>query len=382
MIILLLITFIDMVGFGIIFPLLPTIKIKYQISDISLAYVASSFALFNFIGSLFFGYISDKIGRKFVLYFPGILLGISYIATGFADNYIELIILRSISGFLAGTFVVSFAATADISSEENKFKNMALVGAAFGTGFILGPFMGGYFAGNSNEIHLVNLQLPFIIAGLISIFASLVAILFFKETLEKKDRDSSTGMDVIKHIKDLFKNKTFILMSVISIIISLIFAGLEVYLGLILKDRLLFTPQYLGYYWALFAICMTVFQVFLVRFFKPKKALIFGFSLLSVALLMILMIYDLYILGVMTLIMTIAISVIFPSLNTNLSSVGAKNQQGLIFGLNNALGGIGRIIGPAFLGILYYIDPNLTWIISSIIALSTAIIVWKFFKVS
>ena len=93
MFILFLVTLVDMIGFGIIFPLLPMIKIKFAINDLQLGYLASSFAFFGLIGSIFFGYLSDLIGRKIVLYVPVFLVAIAYVYTAYATTFVELIIL-------------------------------------------------------------------------------------------------------------------------------------------------------------------------------------------------------------------------------------------------------------------------------------------------
>ena len=152
------------------------------------------------------------------------------------------------------------------------------------------------------------------------------------------------------------------------------------YFGLWLNTLMSFTPQEIGLYWASFAVAMTVFQMTLNRFLSPKLALVLGFFGLSVALLGILLITNIWFLVVITLLMTMSMSVILPSLNTNLSNIGAKNQQGLIFGINQSFGSLGRILGPYVLGILYNINTNFTWIAVAMVCLLVALIVLRYFK--
>ena len=380
MFILFLVTLVDMIGFGIIFPLLPMIKIKFAINDLQLGYLASSFAFFGLIGSIFFGYLSDLIGRKIVLYVPVFLVAIAYVYTAYATTFVELIILRSVCGFLTGNLAVSFASCADLSTPQNKLKNMGIVGAAFGIGFILGPFLGGVTAGNSNDANLVNLYIPFLVASLVSLLSGIIAVLFFKETLLKEERVNDNKQNIVKLVLPLIMNKSFLFFMFLGTLVSIVFAGLEVYFGLWLNTLMSFTPQEIGFYWASFAVAMTVFQMTLNRFLTPKLALVLGFFGLSIALLGILLITNIWFLVVITLLMTMSISVILPSLNTNLSNIGAKNQQGLIFGINQSFGSLGRILGPYVLGILYNINTNFTWIAVAMVCLLGSLLVVRYFK--
>ena len=75
---------------------------------------------------------------------------------------------------------------------------MGIVGAAFGIGFILGPFLGGVTAGNSNDANLVNLYIPFLVASLVSLLSGIIAVLFFKETLLKEERVNDNKQNIVQ----------------------------------------------------------------------------------------------------------------------------------------------------------------------------------------
>jgi len=87
-----------------------------------------------------------------------------------------------------------------------------------------------------------------------------------------------------------------------------------------------------------------------------------------------------YLLGFTTILMTLSMGIIFPSINVSISSEGSKNQQGLIFGINQSVGNIGRILGPSILGILYSYNPDYAWIFIGVISIITGFFTLKFLQ--
>lgn len=375
MIILFLVAFINMVGFGMIFPLLPLFKLRFLLTDIQVGYIASVFAIFSLFGTLFFGVMSDKFGRKYTMSIPLILAGVVYFLTAYVTNYYSLLILRGITGFLTGSFIITFAMTSDMADDTNKFKYMGIIGSAFSLGFILGPALGGYFAGDSNDVASVHFSTPFLVAGAISLLAGVLSLLFLRESLTKEDRRLEKKVNIAASLKELYTNKNVILFTYLTILFSLVLSGIEVYLSIWLNKNFHFTTRSMGFYWGTFGIIITIIQLVLPRFFTARQALIGGFLLFGLSFVFLFIADNIYILAILTFIMAAGIGIVFPSINVSLSLQGEKNQQGLIFGVNQSFGNLGRIIGPYILGMLYTINPNATWIAIIIICVLTALLV-------
>ncbi|MFL1780714.1 MFS transporter [Candidatus Hepatincolaceae symbiont of Richtersius coronifer] len=379
MIILLLVTFIDLLGFGMIFPLLPLLKLQFALNDMQVGYLVSSFALFNLIGSMVFGILSDKIGRKYLLAVPLFFAAVAYYFTGLSESYGELLLLRAAAGFCTGNFSVAFACLSDLSTKENKFKNMSYLGISFSLGFILGPALGGLLAGNTNDLLLANFALPFNVAAFFTLLSAILAFIFLRETLSVAERKQAKHINIWTNIKQIYTNKTIILFTYLTILFSLILAGLEVYLSLWLNHKFLLTSQNLGLYWGGFSVVVALGQLLSPKLFPvPKKALIAGFATFMLGMASLVITNNFISLYFFTFVMALGMGMILPSINVNLSLQGNKNQQGMIFGINQSFGSLGRIIGPYLLGMLYFINPNLTWLATSFICLCSIFVIVKF----
>ena len=157
---------IDVIGFGIIIPVLP--KMLAEMNHISIneaskygGYLLFSFALAQFIFSPVMGNLSDQYGRRPVLLFSLLGFGIDYLILAFAPSYSWLLIGRIIAGITGASFTTASAYIADISTPENRSKNFGMIGAAFGLGFIIGPLLGGLLG-------QLSLRAPFYAAALLS----------------------------------------------------------------------------------------------------------------------------------------------------------------------------------------------------------------------
>ena len=381
--ILFLITVIDLVGFGMLFPLLPMFKIKFGLNNIELGYIASLFAVAGIFGSIFWGMLSDKFGRRLPLALPLFAVAIVYYFTGRTDSLIFFIMLRALAGFFASNFSVAFAATADMSTPENRFKNMGIITSSFGLGFIIGPSVGGYLAGNSLSLEELSFTLPFDVAGALNLLAGLLTLTLFKETLSREDRKEKNQLNIFGQIKNLFKNGSVRFFTLVMIIFTSIISGVQVFFGVWLNESFNFTAQNIGLFWGVAGLMMTIVQLNVARFFTPRKALITGFSIYAIAVIFLLIAEHLRNVSVVIIafaVMTIGAAMIMPSINSRLSLEGKKNQQGLLLGISQAMGSFGRVIGPNLVGFLFFISHDLAWATISVLALIMALLILKVVK--
>jgi DHA1 family tetracycline resistance protein-like MFS transporter len=377
MLVLFIVTAIDLIGFGMIFPLFPLFKLKFEVLDNQIGYVASVFAVGIIIGNILFGMLSDKFGRKPLLAIPMLLLAIVYYITGFVESYEGFLVLRFLSGFLSGNFSVAFAAAADLSSPANRLKYMGLIAAAFGAGFIFGPALGGYLAGNSTEVADINFHTPFVVSAALCIIAALIVIFFLKESLSKKDRETVSDKNIWQQVKEVYTKKVVWFYSFLNISLISLMGAIQVFLAIWLNRHFHFTPQEIGLFWGGYAVIATLTQVGLVHKIKPKVAILGGFFVLGLSLLALpVMIYgelSIIMFYIITILMAIATAVITPNISAGLSLQGEKNQQGMIFGIGNSIANVGRIIGPIGFGYLFHISDNIMWIVA---ALFCFVLVW------
>ena len=138
--------FIDLIGFGIIIPLLPFYAETYGATALTVGLLSTSFSFMQFVFAPFWGRLSDRIGRR-----PVILIGLfgsflSYLLFGMAHSLVVLFAARLCAGVAGANIATAQAYIADVTTPENRAKGMGLVGAAFGLGFIFGPAIGGFLS--------------------------------------------------------------------------------------------------------------------------------------------------------------------------------------------------------------------------------------------
>tara|TARA_R110002110_G_scaffold333755_2_gene544483 strand:- start:47284 stop:48519 length:1236 start_codon:yes stop_codon:yes gene_type:complete len=174
---------LDLIGFGIVIPILPFLSPQLGADKIDIALIIVTYAAFAGISGPFWGRLSDRLGRK-----PVIMLclggaAVSYVMLGLATQLWMIFAARAFAGVMAGNLGVASAMMSDITSPEKRAKGMGMIGAAFGLGLILGPLLGGLLAGDSGSF-----TLPCLVAGGMSLLAIAAAALFLPESVPAERR--------------------------------------------------------------------------------------------------------------------------------------------------------------------------------------------------
>ena len=178
---------LDIIGIGIIFPIIPDLLIEVGIDqNASAAFwgglLSSSYAFTQFVFSPTIGTLSDIFGRRPILLVASLLLGLDYLVMGFAETIFILFIGRIIGGLAGGTIATGTAYLADISDTKDKKKNFAIIGAAFGLGFILGPIIGGV-------IGEISVRAPFFLSALLCFLNFFLCFFLLPETLKLSSKN-------------------------------------------------------------------------------------------------------------------------------------------------------------------------------------------------
>ncbi len=169
---------IDLIGFGIVIPILPFMAPSLGASHFEIALVIAIYSVFNGLAGPAWGKLSDRIGRKPVLLICLAGGALSYLLLAFASSLMMLYLARALGGAMAGNFAVASAMVADMSEPKDRAKYMGIMGSAFGLGMVIGPFIGGVLAGDEGNYRLVGL----FAAGL-SASAIVAGLFFLKESL-------------------------------------------------------------------------------------------------------------------------------------------------------------------------------------------------------
>ncbi|MGK7874981.1 MAG: MFS transporter [Xenococcaceae cyanobacterium] len=360
MLVLFLTVFIDVIGIGIIIPLLPFYAKHFGASPAIITLLFSCFSLMQFLFSPFWGSLSDHMGRR-----PILLLSIggsclSYLWCGLANSLWMLFASRLLAGFMGGTIVTAQAYISDITTPDNRAKGMGMIGASFGLGFTLGPAIGGLLAGSYTE--QVNYQLPLLAASGLSLLGFIFA--FF--TLPKSNQQTSekpiktiAGSKRLSGLIETLKSPLINVLIGVFFLIGLGLVGVQTILALWLESQFVWGPQQVGYLLMFCGVLATILQAQMIgilnKRFGEVNLLVAGLILLGMGLFLIPFSTSLILLlGAMSC-LTIGDCLSKTATRSLLSQLAEPYETGKILGMAQSASSLGTIAGPIFAGFAFVV---------------------------
>ncbi|MGY9003521.1 MAG: MFS transporter, partial [Rhodospirillales bacterium] len=336
-----LIVFIDLLGFGIIIPLLPFYAEHFHADPFTVGLLMATYSLAQLIAAPLWGSMSDRIGRRPVLLITLGGAAASYIWLGFVDSLFALFAARAVGGAMAGNISAAFAYMADITTKEDRAKGMGLIGAAFGLGFIAGPAIGGLLAGADPAT--ANYSLPAFAAAGLSLVSLLLAILILKESLSEEIRARIAARPPEKRFRRLIETlkipKLGFLVA-LSFVATFVFAGMEATFAMWSERTYQWGPQQTGFLFAGVGIVSAVIQGGLIgrlaRRFGEEKLIIQGAVALAIGMILIPFSENLWILALAMAILAYGFSTLSPSLNSLISLQVDEESQGTVMGVTRS----------------------------------------------
>jgi len=345
-----LVVLIDLIGFGMILPLIPFLGKSTGASPVMVGLLMSIYSVMQFLFSPFWGGISDRFGRKPVLLFSVLGAAVSHTAFAFASGYTLLFLTRLFAGLFSANISTAMASAADLSTEENRTKTMGLIGAAFGLGFVLGPFLGAQGADIGQSLGFGD-QFSSLLAGGLCFANFVFCLFFFGETLNIKQKNLkinftklnpfsvfSTASPAIKNSISLFFAATMAL------------AIVEIVLFYAVKEQFGWGYKKAAYGFAAVGLVMAFTQGGVIRPLKKRfdevPIVIGGGALFSLGLFGAYLFSDLWSFGTAILVMSFGYALLNPALNGFISLQASKENQGQTFGVTHGFSALSRICGP------------------------------------
>jgi DHA1 family tetracycline resistance protein-like MFS transporter len=358
MVVLFLVVVIDLIGFGIIIPLLPFFAEHYQASPFQVGLLMAVYSLTQFVAAPFWGRLSDRIGRRPVLLFSLAGAVLAYLWLGVAEELWALFAARAVGGFMAGNISAAFAYVADITTRETRAKGMGMIGAAFALGFTIGPAIGGILAGS--DPHNADFQSPAFAAAGLSAFALILGIFTLKESLsdEIKKRIAEKPREIqSKQFQIALKKPNIRLLLLLSFLAVFAFAGIEATFALWSRRQYGWGPEQNGYLFALIGFSGALLQGGLIgrmsKRFGEANLIVQGSIALTLGIGLIPFATELWMLIIVMLIAVYGFSVISPSLNSLISLETDEEDQGGMMGVARSATTLARVGGPAWAGTLF-----------------------------
>jgi len=347
--------FIDLVGFGIVIPALPFYveSEAFRATPFEIGILFASYSLMQFIFSPILGSLSDKYGRRPILFFSIVGSAAGYFFIGFAFALWMVFVGRIVAGITGGNISTAQAYIADVTTRENRAKGMGLFGAMFGLGFVFGPAIGGILS-------RYGIHVPFLFAAILSLLNALLVYFILPETVKL---NSPVAVKFRKNrfaeLFDSLKDAQFGTLNAVYFFLVTAFSIMTYAFVLYTIFRFDYNAEQNGYIFAFIGILAVVFQggLFerLVKKFGENPLMIVGCLMMTASFIAIPFVSPnaggLTALLIVTALLAIGNSMASPAI-TSLASKVSHDEQGKSLGVLQSGASLARAIGPALGGVL------------------------------
>lgn len=349
--------FIDLLGFGIVIPVLPFYAegTAFNATPRTVGLLFASYSIMQLIFSPILGGLSDKHGRRPVLLLSIIGTGIGFLILGFAKTILMLFLGRILDGITGGNISTAQAYIADVTTKENRAKGMGLIGAAFGLGFIFGPAIGGILSG-------WGIHVPFIFAAALCFANALLLYFRLPETVTANHpaRNSAAGGRSFRHVLNSLKDPVLGFVLVIYFLFIVSFSIMTTSFSLYTMFRFGYDAQHTGYLFAYVGLIAVVIQGGLigklVKRFGELPLVIFGALCFAISLFAVPFVGPaaggLAALLIGGGVFSMGNSLATPALTSLASKNAGPEQQGVVLGVTQSVASLARAVGPFLAAVL------------------------------
>lgn len=359
--------FIDLLGFGILIPILPTFAtVELHLDETSIGFIVAVYSLLQFIFNPIFGRLSDKYGRRPLIIVSLFLNAVGYIVFAFTHSFIMLTASRVIAGIGGSSIGVAQAYIADVTTKENRSKGMGMIGAAFGLGFVFGPLIGGFLSGFGYAVTGYG-------SAFFSFSACLLTLFFLPESHLRKEEfnkpvrarfaarrvdsfpngspwDGKRKILDIKSLRAVFDNPASALMIALFFVLTFSMANIYGTFSLLGYKIYHFSNLQNGYMYGILGLFSAIVQGGLInrleKFIGQKKLITLGSILMMAGLALLPYGVNFFGLVLVVIILAFGTGILQPTILSLLSVVTPDSEQGITLGVNQSLSSLARVFGP------------------------------------
>jgi len=372
--ILFLTVFIDMVGFGIVVPVLPLYTERFGASPFTTGLLLAVYSGMGFIFSPVVGALSDRIGRRSILLLSTIGQATGFFIMGAATTLLWLFIARTIDGIFGANVSATQAYVADVTPPQDRSRALGLLGAAFGLGFICGPMLGGVLS-------LISLSAPFYFAGALAAANAVLIFFILPESLPLENR---SGPDREAFVTLFREGRGRVILPLMAAYFFMMagFSIMTAFFAIFTEDRFGYNASANGYIFAGVGVISVIVQGAmigrLIKNFTEKGIALTGVALLACSIFALPLVQTVTTLLLVGAGIAVGNSFINPTMNGLVSRSVNKYWQGRVLGLMQACASLGRFFGPLIGGWFLAFNPRRTldfgkapfWISSALLMVS------------
>ncbi len=378
--VLFLIVFIDLVGFGLVIPLLPFYAERFGASPLQMTLLFAVYSLMSMLAAPVWGRLSDRVGRRPVLMASMAAAALAYFWLGFATQLWMVFAARAFAGICAGNIAAAQAYIADVTPPEKRARGMGMIGAAFGLGFIIGPVIGGVVAGS--DLKTADLQTPGLIAAGLSATALLGVVFLLQESLSTAARGRETrgrfaalraaiGQPILGRLLAVF------------FLVILAFSGMETTFAWWAIDQFGWGPRPIGFVFFYVGLLSATMQGGLIgpltRRFGEERLMLGGLVLIALGLLVLPFAREIPMLVVAVTLLAVGMGAMQPTLNSLISRRAPPERQGEVLGVAQSVGALSRVLGPIVAGALFSsVGPSSPFLWGALLVVLALLAGWRF----
>lgn len=373
--------FIDLMGFGILIPILPTFADKVlHVTEFQIGIIVAIFSLIQFLFNPILGKLSDQIGRRPLIISTLFITAISYLMFSFANSFWMLFLSRLIAGFGGSNIGVAQAYIADITEKSERSKGMGMIGAAFGLGFMFGPLIGGIISGYGYE------YAGFLSAGF-SFLAIIFSFFFLPESLKLSEKKPVRKMKIIniKEIKNILKLPAVGLLIILFFIIIFSIANIYGTFALLGYKVYNFSDRQNGYLFGISGLVGAIIQGYVIRkisaVISDRNLVLYGGFFMMIGLALLPYGNNFLQASLIVSVLSVGTGILQPTILSMISKYSPDNQQGEILGVNQSFSALGRVLGPLWGGFAFeYIGFEFPFLTGAFFTIITFGIAFFFLK--
>lgn len=379
--------FLYLVGFGVVIPILPILSRNFGASAVQTGLLLSVYSLMQFLFSPFWGRLSDRFGRRPILLLCLLGEALSYILFAQARTLEWLFIARILAGFFGASISTASAYISDITPKHERSKGMALIGVAFGLGFVVGPALGGGLAvwgATINPAPHFDTSFAFYWVAGLCLANFLFGVKFLSESLSEKSEpaEKKKRLSMMWHY---LSGKTIGPLMAVFMLSSLAMSSMEATLILFMNEKFHWDVKQVSFGFAYIGVIMIFTQGFLVRRLLPKwgerKVLRLGVLLLALGLGGIAISGNLAAMGLTMTLLALGNGLANPANLGSISLLTSAQEQGAAMGVTQSMASLGRILGPLLGGVLYeHFSLTSPFLASGILAFTGFVIIVVIYK--
>lgn len=338
--ILFVIVFIDLLGFGMVIPVMPLYAKRLGASEAWTGLLSAGYSAMQFVFAPIWGRLSDRIGRRPMLLGSIVMTAVAFALYGLAGSFPMLLISRLFAGAATANIAIARAFVADVTAPEDRARGMGIIGAAFGLGFVLGPAIGGVLS-------TYSLSLPGFAAAALAAVNGIAAWFILPEPEHRFAVDRRPRFAAMR--EELARPGIRRVIGIYFITV-LAFSAMEATYAFLARQRYGLAESSVGYVFAYIGVLLVIVQGGLVgrlsRRFGEKSLLVAGLVLQAIALASLP--YGVGLPGLLATTAPLAIGagLTQPALSALLSRFARAQDQGGTLGIGESAAAFGRIIGP------------------------------------